>query len=297
MAWIKGKARLTHRRFRKGTVFSIGEFSRITGLTIKTLRFYHEQGLLVPTFVDDETGYRFYADSQIETARVISYLRQLDLLLAEIAEILRHVDDETQVLEVMERQRATIEEKLKRLRTVKRSLDQFLTEEKKARQMMAQSSFEVEEKELEPITIAGVRMKGKYSDCGQGFAKIGRRFGRYICGKPLLLHYDTEYKENDADFEVCMPVRGGREVDGISVRQLPGGPSVSLLHQGPYEQLGRSYAKILQYLSEKGYEALTPSREIYHKGPGMIFRGNPKNYLTEIQMLVREKSHAVNKST
>ena len=41
-------------------VFSIGEFSKITGLTVKTLRFYHEQGLLHPTHVDSETGYRYY---------------------------------------------------------------------------------------------------------------------------------------------------------------------------------------------------------------------------------------------
>jgi DNA-binding transcriptional MerR regulator len=39
-------------------VFSIGEFSKITGLTVKTLRLHHEQGLLVPRHVDEQTGYR-----------------------------------------------------------------------------------------------------------------------------------------------------------------------------------------------------------------------------------------------
>ena len=42
----------------------------------------------------------------------------------------------------------------------------------------------------------------------------------------------------------------------------------------------------MAYLKQKGYKATAPSREIYLKGPGMIFRGNPKNYLTEIQMVV-----------
>ncbi len=37
-------------------MFSIGEFSKVTGLTVKTLRFYHEQGLLVPSCIDEETG-------------------------------------------------------------------------------------------------------------------------------------------------------------------------------------------------------------------------------------------------
>ena len=69
-------------------MFSIGEFSRITGMTVKTLRFYHEQGLLEPTHVDSETGYRYYDASKIETARIIMHLRSLDLTLEEIGEIL-----------------------------------------------------------------------------------------------------------------------------------------------------------------------------------------------------------------
>ena len=62
---------------------------------------------------------------------------------------------------------------------------------------------------------------------------------------------------------------------------------MALLHKGPYNELGRSYAKILAFVKEKGYEVLLPTREVYLKGPGMIFKGNPKNYLTEIQMLVK----------
>ena len=153
---------------------------------------------------------------------------------------------------------------------------------------MQKSTFEVEEKVLEPMLIAGVRMKGKYSDCGKGFAKIGKALGRYLCGKPLNLYYDGEYREEDADLEACIPVRKQVEVEGISVRELPGGKCVALLHQGPWDELGRSYTKILDYVKQKGYETLLPTREVYLKGPGMIFRGNPKKYLTEIQILIRE---------
>ncbi len=53
-------------------MFSIGEFSKVTGLTVKTLRFYHEQGLLDPTHIDPETGYRYYGPAKVETARVIA---------------------------------------------------------------------------------------------------------------------------------------------------------------------------------------------------------------------------------
>src|SRR3989441_12799848 len=69
-------------------VFTIGEFSRITGLTVKTLRFYHEEGLLEPTSVDDQTGYRYYDASLVELARTIAFLKSLDFSLAEIKELL-----------------------------------------------------------------------------------------------------------------------------------------------------------------------------------------------------------------
>jgi effector-binding domain-containing protein len=85
-----------------------------------------------------------------------------------------------------------------------------------------------------------------------------------------MLIYDTEYKEEDADLEVCMPVRKGKAKDGISIRELPGGRSVSLLHKGPYDQLGRAYDNILAFVKEKGYEIVMPTREVYLKHPGMI---------------------------
>ncbi|MEX0713876.1 MAG: MerR family DNA-binding transcriptional regulator [Pirellulales bacterium] len=62
---------------REEVVFSIGEFSKITGLTVKTLRFYHEQGLLVPSCVDEETGYRLagiagtHSRNFVEKAKVV----------------------------------------------------------------------------------------------------------------------------------------------------------------------------------------------------------------------------------
>ena len=62
---------------------------------------------------------------------------------------------------------------------------------------------------------------------------------------------------------------------------------MTLLHRGPYDQLGRSYEILLDYIKQRGYEIQVPSREVYLKGPGLIFKGNPNKYLTEIQMLVR----------
>jgi hypothetical protein len=73
------------------------------------------------------------------------------------------------------------------------------------------------------MVVAGIRMKGRYAECGASFGKIGKALARFICGKPLLLHYDAEFRETDAEFEACMPVRGGKSTAEISVRELEGG--------------------------------------------------------------------------
>ena len=266
-------------------MFTIGEFSRITGLTVKALRFYHEEGLLVPTCVDDQTGYRHYDASKVELARTISFLKQLEFSLAEIRELLQ-AGDGRELTAALERQRAAIDARIRKLKKARRSLDEFLTAQREGKAMLTtQATFECEEKTLPPMKIAAYRMHAPYQQCGAGFGKIGKAFWRYICGPAMLLCYDMEYQEI-ANYETCMPVKGGQPRDGIEVRDLPGGRCVSLLHRGPYDQLSRSYEKAMAYVKQHGYQLLSPSREVYLKGPGMIFRGNPKNYLTEIQLMI-----------
>jgi effector-binding domain-containing protein len=101
----------------------------------------------------------------------------------------------------------------------------------------------------------------------------------------MLLCYDMEYLEI-ANYEVCMPVKSGQSQGDIEIRDLPAARCISLLHQGPYEQLSRSYEKALAYVKSKGHKLVPPCREVYLKGPGMFFRGNPKKYLTEIQLVI-----------
>ncbi|MCC9603196.1 MerR family transcriptional regulator [Stieleria sp. JC731] len=267
-------------------MFSIGEFSKITGLTIKSLRFYHEQGVLTPSYVEAGSGYRYYSESKIDLARVIAQLRELDFSVAEVRDMVSEHNDDADILERLASQRNAIESRMKRDREIAKLLDRIITHETEATRTMNQSTYAVEEKDIAPCLIASIRMKGAYHECGKGFAKIGRKLGRYIQGNPMLLHHDSEYKEGDADFEACMPVKKGNSTDEIIIKELPGGQALSLMHLGPYEDLGRSYERIISYAKEHNLHYQLPTREIYHKGPGMIFKGNPKKYLTEIVFLI-----------
>jgi effector-binding domain-containing protein len=145
---------------------------------------------------------------------------------------------------------------------------------------------DVQEKVVEPVLFAGYRMRGRYEEIGSAIGMVARAAGRQVAGKPMALYYDPEHRTEGADFEGGFPVKRRVEGTGVDCRELPGGKAVTLVHHGPYDRLHDSYARIRQYLREKGYAPLIPSREVYIKGPGMILRGNPEKYVTEIQVLV-----------
>lgn len=271
-------------------MYNIGEFSTISGIPVRTLRFYHEERLLVPAAVDAETGYRSYDERNLEVANVIMGLRGLEFSLNEIREILFGASDDADILAHLERQREEIAGRLQHFQNVVKRIDDIIHQQREAREMqkMADSIFEIEERNVQPLMVAGVRMIGRYSEIGPGLGTLCKRLGRHIAGKPMCMYYDGEYRKDDANFEPCVPVGKKIEADGISIRELAAQRCVTLVHRGPYEELRHSYARIMKYVKDRGYEVTLPTREVYLKGPGMIFRGNPKKYLTEIQLPVKE---------
>jgi DNA-binding transcriptional MerR regulator/effector-binding domain-containing protein len=273
-------------------MYSIGEFSMVSGIPVRTLRFYHEVGLLIPASVDEHSNYRYYDERNVETAKVIVALRGLEFSLEEVGEILAQCRDDTDIVEQLLKQKQTLSGKIRHYQTLLGTIDQFVEKDRRQREdaKLLSNTALVVEREIEPLRVAGIRMKGRYSDCGKGFATLGKRLGRYIAGKPLCLFYDGEYRETDADFETCMPVRNGFAApDDILVRELPAVRCATYLHRGPYDELKNSYARLLRYVNQQGYKLALPTREVYLKGPGMIFKGNPRNYLTEIQIPFEKK--------
>lgn len=264
-------------------MFTIGEFSRIAGMSAKALRFYHEQGLLVPASVDPRTHYRYYDERNLQTARLVAWLRGLEFSVEDIRELLREAQSEGDLLRALERQKETIDARVRKLKGVSRSLRQFIERESRLHAAI-ESGPRVEEKTVAPLLIAAVRMKTPYPDCGKGFARIGRQMGRFICGPPMLLHHDPEYVEDAPDFEACFPIRPTTPREGIDVRELPSVLCAALLHAGPYDEMGPSYAALLKHVRTRGNDIAIPTREVYHRGPGMIFKGNPRRYVTEIQI-------------
>ena len=268
-------------------MLSIGEFSKAAGLPVKTLRFYHEKGVLIPARVE-ANGYRYYDNRNLEAAQVIVALRALEFPLDDIASLLSNCSSDEDVLEHLTARREEVARRIQEQTDILSRIDMALEREREARMNFASTASSIEEKKLDPVLIAGLRMKGKYPEMGKAFGKLGRKLGRKIAGSAMCLYHDREHREEDADFEPCFPISKQVDVPEFSVRQLPGGRAITLIHVGPYEELGRSYAKLFEHADKQQLTLMCPSREVYLKGPGAFFKGDPQKYVTEIQFLIDE---------
>jgi len=264
-------------------MLAIGEFSRVTRLSIKALRLYHEKGILVPGSVNLRSKYRYYGSRDVERALVVRRLRELGFSLQEIKGIVGGCQDDAQLAEYVQKKITEIGLAIRKYQGVQADLRLFLASIKEDKMIYKTN---IENEEIPEMLLSSIRFQGKYHEVGPKFAALFKAAGGNAAGKPFSLYYDGEYKEEHADIEACLEVKKEIRKAGISCRRLPGGKALTLLHYGPYEELGRSYQKLYEACRERNFEVVLPMREQYLKGPGMIFRGNPKKYVTKLIFMV-----------
>lgn len=258
-------------------MYRIGEFSKITNLTVKALRYYDEQGILKPSF-RAENSYRYYDEDDFKRACLIFLLRNLDFSISEIKDIVAHYDSSEDLSFYLSEKQAMIAEKIKKEKELIEKIGFYL----KPKEMEVRNlNYKIEKKEFDPVTVLTIRFKGKYSDVGNYIGTIYKEAKGKASGEPFSCYYDDDFKE-EADIELCVPAKGLVTGTHINSKQLPKIKAICTTHIGSYKTLNYAYKALLDYAKEHNIECKLPSREIYHKGPGMIFKGNPNKYITEI---------------
>jgi DNA-binding transcriptional MerR regulator len=259
-------------------VYKIGEFSKITKLTVKTLRYYDEQDILNPSYRNKENGYRFYEENDFKKAEVIVLLRNLGFSIAEMKDVLSNYENPSDLSYFLQEKKKIIEDKIKEEKFLLKKIDLYIKPNQLEEDYM---NYKIGVKTIEPVIVASIRYKGKYSDVGKYISKIYKVLKGNANGSPFNCYYDGEYRE-EADIEVCVPTSKLIKHPDITVKQLPKVKVLCTTHIGTYENLNVAYKAIFDYAQENNIKCMIPSREIYIKGPGMIFKGNPNKYVTEI---------------
>ncbi|MBP8082312.1 MAG: MerR family transcriptional regulator [Spirochaetes bacterium] len=267
-------------------MYKIGEFSQISRLSVKTLHHYDEENILKPDYIDEETGYRYYKKPSLEKAETVKLLRRLEFSIEEIRDIICNISSDDEMADALSARMNEIHTKKEYYSQIEKEIDLILKTigDSRMKKTETGNTGQVFIKKVDPIIFLGIRRKCSYDEVGKDFSECAKKAGRFIGGKGINLFYDGEYKESDADIETGFPVK---KAIGNS-RILKGGNAVCIIHKGRYEEIGKSFAGIYDYISKNKIKAQIPVRLVYIKGPGMIFRGNPDKYLTEIQFMIEE---------
>lgn len=259
-------------------MYKIGEFSKITGLTVKTLRYYDEENIIKPSYRNEENGYRYYDEDDFKKTQLIIVLRELEFSIAEIKDVISNFQNPDDLSYFLEEKKKIIEEKMRKEKELIKKIDLYIKPEGKEVNYM---NYKVEIKNIEEVLVASIRFKGKYSDVSKYFGRLYGAVKGNASGSPFNCYYDSEYKE-EADIELCVPISKMIKSNDAQIKKLPEIRAICVTHKGAYENLNLAYKAVFDYAEEHGLKCITPSREIYEKGPGKIFKGNPDNYITHI---------------
>lgn len=213
---------MVHRGTRDASL-TISQFGRRAGLSQKALRLYDMSGLLSPAEVDPATGYRLYTVDQLERARLISLLRQLEMPLATIAEVLGGTDEQAAhlVARWWDGQEASHRAKLGTLRHLQAQLNREPAE------VVAQHPVRL--RDVGETKLATIRrevdqqglvdaINGGQAEIREHLGRRGARFGH----EGWVIYHGTVTPDSEAPIEVCVPFTGTVDPAGpIAIRIEP----------------------------------------------------------------------------
>ncbi|MEM8659795.1 MAG: MerR family transcriptional regulator [Pseudomonadota bacterium] len=231
----------------------IGEFARLTGLSVKALRFYADAGVLQPSSVDATSGYRFYEPALVEDAIRVVNLREAGISLAVIREL--HARDEPQLLATLRRQRASLlKEKARiesRFKVAESLLGAVAKKGASAIDQVRLISIEPEfvyVKELPAVTQDGI-VTATFQQAESIVARVNARANR----SPFLLIHKTESSE-PPHVEICIPIRDDR-IEQLPTTLLAGDQvAAAATYSGSYAQTADITQRLQDWIDDAGLE-------------------------------------------
>jgi DNA-binding transcriptional MerR regulator len=234
----------------------IGGLARLSRLTVKALRLYDAEGLLVPAWVDPDSGYRYYRAEQVRTATTIALLRSLGVPLAVIRDVLDAPDaDALAAVLAAERERAARD--LAAREQALRSIERL------ARSPVA-VSYDVTIGPQRARRLVGLTAAAATDTIGPDTVALCARVAKLLGDGEITAVYPLDL---DDTFALTAGIVGADPAPGAGEHELPAGDWASTLHVGPYEELPVAYAALLEHLRERGHEPRPPIAETYLNDP------------------------------
>ncbi|AND83621.1 MerR family transcriptional regulator [Clostridium tyrobutyricum] len=269
-------------------MFKIGDFSKLTMVSIRMLRYYDEMGLFKPAKIDAFTGYRYYSAKQITKLNLIVSLRDIGFNVSDISIAINEQSDE-KLKEMLEQKEMEIKNNIKAEEEKLRKINAKIENLEKERVNM---NYNVTLKSIPSYKVISLR------DTVPTYQLEGilwQKLGEYIQNKKIFCnnmayatYHDEDYKEGPADIEISVVVEKLlNNADGFTFKETtPIDQVVSILVPGEYSNISPAYNYIGEWIEENGYDICGSARALPLKGS--CNEANPNDYLTELQVPVKK---------
>lgn len=264
-------------------MLKIGDFSKLSLTTIKALRYYEKEGLLVPAYVDIDNGYRFYETYQLEDISKIKFLRQIGLSIEEI----KKFSNGAQLKNLLISKKKELEKQLVntsyQLKTINYIMEEKYMKYQALIKTLPACIVYYEERKLRDYSEITALVLESAEECL-------RLNPTLECLKPdycFCEYLEGEYKKKDILTRYSQAVtRKGVENDRIHFKDLDAVEAICIYHKGSFSKIGDAYSFIINFAKENGYEMNGLVREVYIDG--VWNKDDEDDYLTEIQIPIKK---------
>ena len=272
-------------------MLKIGNFSKLSRISIRMLRHYDEIGLLVPESVDDFTGYRYYSEAQLPLANRINALKEMGFSLSVVAEILKTYDNPQALKQYLLLKQAEIEEQAEKTSRQLLLLKTTINRLGKDENIM---EYSVTLKEMPQRTVASLRgIIPFYDKEGILWEKMMQELvpQNVQYAKPcnsIAVFHDKEHKEYDPDVEIQISVQGTyQNTENVVFKMVPPVLIASATYKGSYDQITAVNQAVANWVRDNNYEFADAMFTIYHVSPAQT--QNPDELVTEVCFPVKKK--------
>jgi DNA-binding transcriptional MerR regulator len=260
-------------------MFRIGEFSRITRVTVDTLRYYDALGLLKPANVDPFTGYRHYSAKQLLSLNRILALKEIGFSLEEIARILQKNLTNDQLRGMLKAQLVRAESDI---RAAELRQEHILARLKYLDLEDDMPAYEITLKSVETLTVAAIRevvpsLEQMPQRCSEMFDAIERwlRANNLPFGPSLSIYYNEGFTDTNIDTECAFilsepgAVKAAIPNTPIEVRKVEAVPMMAstIATDDFYKKPGGllpAYNALARWIEDNGYQIAGPPRELFY---------------------------------
>jgi DNA-binding transcriptional MerR regulator len=242
---------------------AIGDFSRMTYLSVKTLHHYHDIGLLVPAEIDPATGYRYYDPVQVPTAQVIRRFRDLDMPLEDVRAVLGAPDPATRS-KLIVAHLTQMESQLEQVQGAVASLRTLL--ERPAAEPIAVEHRAVPATRTVAVTepVAMDDLEGWWTSAFEELHDSLRKAGVHPAGPDGALYPSEFFQDGLGEVVAFVPVSEPIPAVGrVKAVELPATELAVTVHQGAFSDLDQTYGALGTYIAEREIGVDGPIRESY----------------------------------